>query len=1267
MIMQGVSEGKEKGREIDPITPLEGRACVTAKGDKGEGDIGALLCELTHLQQLSFGVMNLILFHYSSQIGMADKSDDSENLGEKLNNREDNGNVFHYGGMVRKRDLCSLECINSEAVASKTEHNNSKAPKLEAVTQASIFNKVPESVKDKEMTETTPGCCHSKKVAYSVQPKTEDINVTLTSIANVSSLEEGLTEILEDREFKHIKENLPPQVFLYPTKAGTPMKIIAKSPELTRQERFPEIKNIDCAKIKSVTEQNIKAEEKVQTISSKTSESKSTKECSKIKIADPTSPKVVPPSTNQALKTKIEDYAKKENKLSKADAWSFPSHIPDWVSVKSMKDKTMQDNHPKEWSVKPGAVKSINNNSPMQEREHSRIIPSVSDPIKTDAARSAYSEKKPAVTEPGYVQNINNSIKEPFNYSASDPHWLLKSKKNDTPKTEISTPQTGSKKAEDTNKVVGFKSSLPMKPETFSQALTHSLKVDDLKKALKQTIRAEGLSQTLKQNVKVETLKPAVKNTLRAKGLGRALKKSLQLSELKAAYMESVNLRGLFWGLKESLKLGDLGRALGQTLRAKGLGKVLKSKLHEKLKLSKLIMKAKERRIKAVIPKPDVHKKGIEDSLQVGKIKHFVKPNEHLEACKNDDVKIPAKSNIDTTAKQNDTVKTSAKSNIDTTAKQNDTVKTSAKSNIDTTAKQNDTVKTSAKSNIDTTAKQNDTVKTSAKSNIDTTAKQNDTVKTAAKSNIDTTAKQNEKTLKLADSHTNKDKSKESVPVITSQSKLEHGSNISNVRDKQETEKQNHNTPVSEEPKKTTSCTLKGHKMISNSNLKDSTDNSKRGNNKSSDKKNKAPLESPDGNRKENKKTDGSSKTTAAKSRCDVCSRLPTLTPKVKIDLEKKVIQMTEKCAEDKSRIKQLEDKIKNLEREKKETESKAKTKITSLKEKESFKEENTAKISHANVSTSKDESLEKTVDKKISKVVKDSVASKSKCDICMKLPSLAPEIKVKLEEKLTHIEEMCAADKVKIIELEAKIKELELQEKFTGTKTEGELYSYKQSSNIVTSYSSEKSLYVNYYVWTTTPSPVPKDSPWLKERSETPLRLRHVHRTSIIDSAISYSRRMTLSTGQILDIPVAEHWFVAPKVSCSVSMSRMAGDGHVDESQLKGLSKYFNSTTIRGRANSCIHTIISRVSPHFLFTNESQSPVARYVVQTPIDMNPATVGVRVSTQVPIVRLARVPDELCQYSHISREECHTLQPDKDERVPPTELQPIRWQEPRKLS
>ncbi|KAG8225216.1 hypothetical protein J437_LFUL012691 [Ladona fulva] len=29
-----------------------------------------------------------------------------------------------------------------------------------------------------------------------------------------------------------------------------------------------------------------------------------------------------------------------------------------------------------------------------------------------------------------------------------------------------------------------------------------------------------------------------------------------------------------------------------------------------------------------------------------------------------------------------------------------------------------------------------------------------------------------------------------------------------------------------------------------------------------------------------------------------------------------------------------------------------------------------------------------------------------------------------------------------------------------------------------------------------------------------------------------------------------------------------MAGDAHVDESQFKGLSKYFNGTTMRGRAN---------------------------------------------------------------------------------------------------
>lgn len=33
-------------------------------------------------------------------------------------------------------------------------------------------------------------------------------------------------------------------------------------------------------------------------------------------------------------------------------------------------------------------------------------------------------------------------------------------------------------------------------------------------------------------------------------------------------------------------------------------------------------------------------------------------------------------------------------------------------------------------------------------------------------------------------------------------------------------------------------------------------------------------------------------------------------------------------------------------------------------------------------------------------------------------------------------------------------------------------------------------------------------------------------------------------------------------------SVSRMAGDSHVDESKLKGLSKIFNGETIKGRAN---------------------------------------------------------------------------------------------------
>lgn len=36
-----------------------------------------------------------------------------------------------------------------------------------------------------------------------------------------------------------------------------------------------------------------------------------------------------------------------------------------------------------------------------------------------------------------------------------------------------------------------------------------------------------------------------------------------------------------------------------------------------------------------------------------------------------------------------------------------------------------------------------------------------------------------------------------------------------------------------------------------------------------------------------------------------------------------------------------------------------------------------------------------------------------------------------------------------------------------------------------------------------------------------------------------------------------------------------MAGDPTVDESQLKGISKYFNSSTMTGRANVIIHIFI--------------------------------------------------------------------------------------------
>jgi len=34
-----------------------------------------------------------------------------------------------------------------------------------------------------------------------------------------------------------------------------------------------------------------------------------------------------------------------------------------------------------------------------------------------------------------------------------------------------------------------------------------------------------------------------------------------------------------------------------------------------------------------------------------------------------------------------------------------------------------------------------------------------------------------------------------------------------------------------------------------------------------------------------------------------------------------------------------------------------------------------------------------------------------------------------------------------------------------------------------------------------------------------------------------------------------------------------MAGDAHVDESQFKGMSKYFNGVTMRGRANVALAT----------------------------------------------------------------------------------------------
>nr|CAD7588333.1 unnamed protein product [Timema genevievae] len=582
-------------------------------------------------------------------------------------------------------------------------------------------------------------------------------------------------------------------------------------------------------------------------------------------------------------------------------------------------------------------------------------------------------------------------------------------------------------------------------------------------------------------------------------------------------------------------------------------------------------------------------------------VKTSDKANIDTTAKQNNIVKTSDKANMNTTAKQNDTVKISDKANMNTTAKQNDTVKTSDKANIDTTAKQNDTVKTSDKANIDTTAKQNDTVKTSAKSNIDTRAKQNDTVKTSDKSNIDTTAKQNdssqlkaksvannpehsnalkekqvsdtEKTLKLTDSHDNKDKSMENVPVITSETKIEQGSNISNLKNNQvtETEKQNHKTPVSDEPKKTANCSLKGHKMISNSNLKDSTNNSKKGNKNSSDQKNKVPLESPDGNEKENMKTDGSSKITAAKSRCDVCSGLPTLTPKVKSDLENKAIQMTEKCAKDKSRVKQLEDKIKKWERERKETESKAETKKvsqdTSLENKV---KENTSKASKSIPK------IDCTQVKGLTNIVKDSlekgdIQPKISCEMHVSLARVASQWKggglVRTASQSAH----------KIV-----------ASLFDNTKKGSVRRNRLTGWLALIPVDSVTQLYVKK-----------KPSPCL--RVITSQRHRRALNKPRTESPAMSSRSEPRSQPRLRrDKTNKQH--------CAQTKE----------------SRKLGTMSIMTRAELHSHHHF-RVSPHFLFTNESQFPVARHVIQTPVDMNPATVGVRVSTQVPIVWLARIP------------------------------------------
>merc|ERR1712071_189116 len=64
-----------------------------------------------------------------------------------------------------------------------------------------------------------------------------------------------------------------------------------------------------------------------------------------------------------------------------------------------------------------------------------------------------------------------------------------------------------------------------------------------------------------------------------------------------------------------------------------------------------------------------------------------------------------------------------------------------------------------------------------------------------------------------------------------------------------------------------------------------------------------------------------------------------------------------------------------------------------------------------------------------------------------------------------------------------------------------------------------------------------------------------------------------TQSTWGATTVPVATIFIRLYLTSQLHSTNTMAGDAHVDESQFKGRSKYFNGVTMRGRANVALAT----------------------------------------------------------------------------------------------